>query len=192
MVRPGRPDSGSGEGRAVSPVVGTVLLVAIVLLLAVALGTLTAGFGDDPATRQPNIEFTFEFTDSDDGSEDVLDIVHDGGETVDVADGNQPLTVAAGDLFIVADYPYEDDTLGGGGSGFECGSPSGGQYECSFNFDDEFSIPGDSMSAGERFRLYGEEPDTPLERATVRIVYRPEGGTRSYILATWTGPEAEG
>ncbi|WP_276258050.1 type IV pilin N-terminal domain-containing protein [Haloglomus litoreum] len=175
--------------RAVSPVIGVVLMVAIVVILAATMGVFAMGFGDDPATPQPNIDFTFEFHDDvGDNGEDALDIVHDGGETVEVADGSQPQTVAAGDLYIVADYPYEDDTLAA--SGFECGSPSGGQYECSFNFDDEFAIPGDSMSAGERFRIYGADPSTEFEKATVRIVYKPEDGTRSYVLATWEGPEA--
>lgn len=186
---------GSGEsGRAVSPVIGVVLMVAIVVILAATIGVFAMDFGNDPATRQPNIDFTFEFHDDiGDNGEDALDIIHDGGETVAVADGDDAMTVAAGDLYIVADYPYEDDTFSSY-SGFECGSPSGGQYECSFNFDDDaddsFGLDDEEMSAGERFRIYATEGSTEFEKATVRIVYKPEGGTRSYILATWEGPEA--
>lgn len=180
--------------RAVSPVIGVVLMVAIVVGLAATMGVFAMGFGDDPATRQPNIDFTFEFhDDAGANGEDALDIIHDGGETVEVADGNDALTLAAGDLYIVADYPYEDDTFTGGGSGFECGSPSGDQYECSFNFDDDadsFGLDDEEMSAGERFRIYGTEGSTEFHKATVRIVYKPEGSERSYILTTWEGPEA--
>lgn len=180
--------------RAVSPVIGVVLMVAIVVILGATMGVFAMGFGDDPATRQPNIDFTFEFHDDVGANgEDALDIVHDGGETVEVADGSQAQTVAAGDLYIVADYPYEDDTFSSY-SGFECGSASGDHYECSFNFDDDatdsFGLDDEEMSAGEQFRIYATEGGTEFEKATVRIVYRPEDGTRSYILTTWEGPEA--
>jgi flagellin-like protein len=190
MTRFERGSRGKGEQRAVSPVVATVLLVAIVVVLAATIGAYALEFGDDPATRQPNVDFTFEFNDSDDTAEDSLDIVHASGETVYVGDAAESGTVAAGDLYIIADQPYEDDTIDGDGDGFECGSPSGGQYECSFNFDNDFRVPGETMSAGERFRIYAAEQSTPFERATVTIVYRPEDGTRSYVLAEWTGPDA--
>jgi flagellin-like protein len=187
MTRFERGSRGDRGRRAVSPVVATVLLVAIVVVLAATIGAYALEFGDDPATRQPNVDFTFEFNDSE-GAEDTLDIVHASGETVYVGDAAESGTVAAGNLYIIADQPYEDDTIGSGG--FECGSPSGGQYECSFNFDNDFRVPGETMSAGERFRIYAAEPSTPFERATVTIVYRPEDGTRSYVLAEWTGPDA--
>lgn len=188
----GSAGASDGAGRAVSPVIGVVLMVAIVVVLAATFGAFAMDFGNDPATRQPNIDFTFEFHDDiGDGDEDALDIIHDGGETVSVADGDDAMTVAAGDLYIVADEPYEDDTLTGY-TGFECGSPSGGQYECSFNFDDDadsFGLGDEEMSAGERFRIYATEGSVAFETATVRIVYKPEDGTRSYVLATWEGPE---
>jgi flagellin-like protein len=179
--------------RAVSPVIGIVLMVAIVVVLAATMGVFAMGFGDDPATRQPNIDFTFEFhDDAGANGEDAVDIIHDGGETVAVADGDDGGTVAAGDLYIVADYPYEDDTLSKY-SGFECEAASGEHYECSFNFDDDadsFGLDDEEMSAGERFRIYATEDSTEFHKATVRIVYKPEGSDRSYILTTWEGPEA--
>lgn len=187
----GSPPSATSDCRAVSPVVGVVLMVAIVVLLAAVVGTFVTGFGDDPATRQPNLAFTFEFEDdAGPNGEDVFHIVHDGGETIYVGPSDESDSVAAGDIYILADEPYEDDTFSGGG--YECPSLGGppDNYRCSFNFDNDFRVPGDEMTAGERFTIYGADGSTPFETATVRILYQPEDADRSYVLAEWSGPDA--
>jgi flagellin-like protein len=186
----GRSPSATGGRRAVSPVIGVILMVAIVVILAAIVGTFVTSFGDDPATRQPNLKFTFEFEDdAGPNGEDTFHIVHDGGETIYVGPSDESSSVAAGDIYILADEPYEDDTFGGGG--YECPSLGGppDNYRCSFNFDNDFRVPGDEMTAGERFTVYGADGSTPFESATVKILYRPENSARSYVLAEWRGPE---
>jgi hypothetical protein len=175
-----------GSERGVSTVVGTVLLVAIVVGLAGVVGTTLTTVGT-PADR-PEVAFGVEFEDdAGPGGHDVLRIVHRGGESVLVGPSgeNEHENPLARNLFIVSTHSFEDDTVG---PGFECSETD--PYVCPFNFDDEFSIGGERMAAGDTYRLYGETPSTPLEDATLRIVWRSEGRAESQVLFEWNGPGA--
>lgn len=79
----GRIDStgGSGERRAVSPVIGVVLMVAITVVLAALVGTFALGLGggQEPA---PQATFSAEVTDHPtDGAHVTL--VHEGGDPIE-------------------------------------------------------------------------------------------------------------
>lgn len=78
-----RHDSVVTSGRSISPVIGTILLVAIVVLLAAVAGTVVLGVGDD--TDEPassvNVESTFEATDQSDPHWQFT-LAHQGGDTV--------------------------------------------------------------------------------------------------------------
>lgn len=168
---------------AVSPVVGSILMVAIVVVLAAVLGVVTMGV--QTPDQRPQLAFEFEFTDHDASREDVLSIVHAGGDTIEVGPGgeNQHSNHDPRNIYIASTHGFEDDTTG---SGFECDV----EYRCPFDFDDDFTVAGDTMTAGEEFGIWAEEPGTPFEAATVRIVWKsPEGG-ESQVISTWEGPEA--
>lgn len=66
----------SGE-RAVSPVVGTTLLIGITVILASVIGTVLLGVGIGPA-ETPQVTLSFEVTDSDE-----IKLRHEGGEPLD-------------------------------------------------------------------------------------------------------------
>jgi flagellin-like protein len=100
------------EDRAVSPVIGVILMVAITVILAAVIGTFVLGLGDQVSESAPQAQFTF-----DQNSTDIT-ITHDGGdsipaETINVTVGsvNEVLTqsskyssgddVTAGDSFVV-------------------------------------------------------------------------------------------
>ncbi|AZH26515.1 type IV pilin [Haloplanus aerogenes] len=98
------------EDRAVSPVIGVILMVAITVILAAVIGTFVLGLGDQVSDNAPQASFSFEFTDNggfDGGSGDYVNITHDGGETLD----NSTLEVqgdGANDLAYVSDSTWDD------------------------------------------------------------------------------------
>jgi len=63
--------------RAVSPVIGVILMVAITVILAAVIGAFVLGLGNDVSETVPNAQFDVEF----DGSDAV--ITHEGGDNVD-------------------------------------------------------------------------------------------------------------
>jgi len=67
----------SDDDRAVSPVIGVILMVAITVILAAVIGTFVLGLGDQVQDAPPNANFDVEF----DGS-DNFTVTHTGGETV--------------------------------------------------------------------------------------------------------------
>ena len=70
------------DDRAVSPVIGVVLMVAITVLLAAVVGSLAFGLGE---TRDPAPRATFDAGIEDDGNSALLTITHEGGEGIDAA-----------------------------------------------------------------------------------------------------------
>ena len=67
----------SDDERAVSPVIGVILMVAITVILAAVIGTFVLGLGDQVQTTAPNTQFSFDYTDG-----ESLDITHDGGDGI--------------------------------------------------------------------------------------------------------------
>ncbi|ELZ96760.1 hypothetical protein C440_03263 [Haloferax mucosum ATCC BAA-1512] len=65
------------EDRAVSPVIGVILMVAITVILAAVIGTFVLGLGDQVSETAPQASFAFDY----DGSE--LTITHESGEQID-------------------------------------------------------------------------------------------------------------
>jgi flagellin-like protein len=66
------------ENRAVSPVIGVILMVAITVILAAVIGTFVLGLGDQVQQTSPNAQWDWE-TDS---SDQVI-LTHEGGDSVD-------------------------------------------------------------------------------------------------------------
>jgi flagellin-like protein len=82
------------DEKAVSPVIGVILMVAITVILAAVIGTFVLGLGDSVQDTAPQTQFSFDYTQNtsqsgtdlyqtDDPSGGPLTIAHDGGDTVD-------------------------------------------------------------------------------------------------------------
>ncbi|WP_420191912.1 type IV pilin [Haloplanus salinarum] len=71
------------EDRAVSPVIGVILMVAITVILAAVIGTFVLGLGDQVSESAPQASFSFEFN-----SSSGVNVTHEGGETLDGANIN--------------------------------------------------------------------------------------------------------
>ena len=69
------------EERAVSPVIGVILMVAITVILAAVIGAFVLGIGGDQnATPQASISLDADVED------DNVTITHNGGQTLDLDD----------------------------------------------------------------------------------------------------------
>ena len=94
------PNIPTTEDRAVSPVVGVALLIAITVILAAVIGAVVLGLGVTSADA-PQASLQFEY---DDGE---LTIHHAGGETL-----SQDEIVLGGDADHIDD-PLDDDLSSG-------------------------------------------------------------------------------
>lgn len=157
------------DERAVTPVVGVVLLLAITVLLAGTAAAFFFGFTDQPAeAAQPTAAFEF---DADVGS---------GSDTVTIAH-------ASGDVILAANL-YVDI------AGATCtGSKSpNGRYEVA----DDFDFPAEEISAGMSVQVGrelgpggtvlcpGGGSELDLSDATVTLVWENDGGA-SGTYRTW-------
>jgi flagellin-like protein len=68
------------EDRAVSPVIGVILMVAITVILAAVIGTFVLGLGDQVSESAPQAQFSFDFSTT--GGTDIINVTHDGGDAV--------------------------------------------------------------------------------------------------------------
>jgi flagellin-like protein len=67
------------DDRAVSPVIGVILMVAITVILAAVIGSFVLGLTDNVTDTPPNAQITFEF---DTGATEVT-LIHEGGSNID-------------------------------------------------------------------------------------------------------------
>ena len=85
--------------RAVSPVIGVILMVAITVILAAVIGTFVLGLGDSLGDSQPTTQLTVDSTDFS-SSNGVVTIAHGGGDPLEGDDlrvtinGTEPTTGA--------------------------------------------------------------------------------------------------
>ena len=75
------------EDKAVSPVIGVILMVAITVILAAVIGTFVLGLGDQVSQSQPNANIGYSYTgDLTDSTVDTVEITHKGGDKLDQTD----------------------------------------------------------------------------------------------------------
>ena len=72
------PDIQFDDDRAVSPVIGVILMVAITVILAAVIGTFVLGLGDSLGDNQPTAQLSVDL----DQTDENLTIEHDGGDSI--------------------------------------------------------------------------------------------------------------
>jgi len=96
------------EERAVSPVIGVILMVAITVILAAVIGAFVLGLGDSVSETAPSAQIDFDYS-----SEDVV-LTHDGGNGFD--NSSVTLVGANGDSFDEWDETNWPDRVTAGNS----------------------------------------------------------------------------
>jgi len=151
---------------AVSPVIGVILMVAITVILAAVIGTFVLGLGDQVQSTAPQASFTFDYTDG--ASEDELEIVHDGGDSIDTSTLAASISGAT-DADGTPDDSWDFSTLGVAASD---------------------TTAGTSATVNEANLGMDTTDDLDLSGATVRVTWNAESAESSATLGKWTGPSA--
>jgi flagellin-like protein len=149
----------AGDDRAVPPVVGVVLMVAITVILAAVVGTVAVGFTDRFAQSTPQTSFGFEYDAgtpaggecnvdlTDGGDAGTLTVAHESGEAID---GDQ--------LFLVTDA---------------------GKAEWKADCD----ATADTVSTGDSIDVAVDADQT------LRVVWEAEDGGQTKTIVRWDGPD---
>jgi flagellin-like protein len=133
------------EDRAVSPVIGVILMVAITVILAAVIGTFVLGLGDQVSESAPQAQFTFDY----DGAGNIT-VTHDGGDAIE-----------AGDLSVTSSVAI--DLAKNSSSGYT-GSPAE-----SVALDNTAYESDDTVSAGDTILV--QRDGTDFNGETIRIVW---------------------
>lgn len=97
---PMKCESGGGTDRAVSPVIGVILMVAITVILAAVIGVFVMGLGDEIGDTAPTA--TVDFDDSTNADEVI--VLHENGDTLALDDEFSILVDGS-----AADDPWSDN-----------------------------------------------------------------------------------
>ncbi len=99
------------DDRAVSPVIGVILMVAITVILAAVIGTFVLGLGDQVQSTTPQASFGFDQGTESPGSGipevKELTVTHETGDTL--SESNVRLSVG-GDPAVAVDYSSSNAT----------------------------------------------------------------------------------
>jgi len=108
------------DDRAVAPVIGVILVVALTVILAAVIGAFVFGVSDTSTEAAPNAQISFDF-EEDEGEYDI-EFVHESGDELDpgtitfVVDGEEfgdadewpgNENIVAGDSYDVSDVDAE-------------------------------------------------------------------------------------
>ena len=147
------------DDRAVSPVIGVILMVAITVILAAVIGTFVLGLGDQVQQTTPQASFGF---DTADGQTNVT-ITHESGDTIEATS----LEVTSAEKF------GEQDT---------------GTYSNTTMAWSEFSTIGDEVSAGSTVTIQAQSTED-FAGDTIRVVYNSAESESSTTLGEFSVPE---
>jgi len=136
------------DEKAVSPVIGVILMVAITVILAAVIGTFVLGLGDQLQNTTPSASFGFDQettswnSNGDEETSPTVTITHESGDTIEAA--NLKLSVNGKPAY---DLTNGDDTT----------SATSSQI-----------WTGGSVSAGSQARIafYDTNPDTNTDYST--------------------------
>lgn len=69
------------DDRAVSPVIGVILMVAITVILAAVIGTFVLGLGNQVGNNAPQAQITGELAN---GDSSAIELTHESGDRIDM------------------------------------------------------------------------------------------------------------
>ena len=148
------------ENRAVSPVIGVILMVAITVILAAVIGTFVLGLGEGVQST-PQAKFAFDYQNSN------VTITHEGGDAISA----EELSISSS-----ADFTYKNMSTGNWSTtGVESQT-----YEAMGASSD--------VTAGTSVTIAPDGGS--FDAATVRTVWSDLNTDKSATLGKWSGPEA--
>jgi len=182
------------DDRAVSPVIGVILMVAITVILAAVIGTFVLGLGDQVQQTSPQASFGFDYTpgdrdvDVDSGSsgdenvpDDSLTITHETGDSLSGSQVSLSInghTAHADDDGSTESVVLEDSSTRSGDAQWPTDVSAGNSVTIDRG---DFATAADGGDAALNL---------DLSAATVRVTWSSDTGDSSSTLAKWSGPEA--
>ena len=156
-------------GRGVSPVVGIVLMVAIVVVLGTVIGAYFVSFSEQEPTQAPQVAIVAEYSERTGGNGEYLNLSFESGDTLERAD----LTL------VVSDARSSD-----GGAATLTGDPLGAQAPTRITAGTEISIHAGHFSG------IGTGENLDLSEATLRLVWETDTyeQTETYVIYRWPAP----
>jgi len=111
------------DDRAVSPVIGVILMVAITVILAAVIGTFVLGLGDQVQSTTPQASFGFDTGSANDSGAYNVSVTHETGDSIDATELNVSVNgststwdtagdVSAGDTFDIVNANASDPDPG--------------------------------------------------------------------------------
>jgi len=152
------------DDRAVSPVIGVILMVAITVILAAVIGTFVLGLGDQLQETSPQASFGFDTNTNSTGAVTAVTATHQSGDSV---------AVSAVNITATTDVTADSARPATGTSSItwsSAGSPSSGD-----------------ISAGSSATVYALENES-LRGETIRVVYNSAGSDSSSTLGKFSVP----
>ncbi|MFC7114288.1 type IV pilin [Natronoarchaeum sp. GCM10025703] len=187
----------SDEDRAVSPVIGVILMVAITVILAAVIGAFVIGIGDDQQ-QVPQASWDFDqstenFTDAAPHSSNltVVDISHQTGTTID--ESNIDVTVNGDTAYGITPQtgPSDDDVKEVWSSSGDISAGNSVQvvFASGEDLDDTFAV--DYEDGPDQINQVTDGTDTYNEEGlssgdTIRIVWESDDGADSSVLQDYT------
>jgi len=156
------------DEKAVSPVIGVILMVAITVILAAVIGTFVLGLGNQVQETSPNANIAFDYTNDSDG-DDTLQITHETGDTIE-----------ASQVSVV---------LSGVENG---GTDANGKYAWNDFLDNDVEEinAGSSITVTDGDIGESDTGDLNLASASARVTWSSDSGGSSATLGEWNGPDA--
>ena len=142
-----------GEERAVSPVIGVILMVAITVILAAVIGTFVLGLGDRVSEASPNANFGFDYTAA---NNNVVEITHDGGDGVE--SGQVDVSIDGNDAWLGTEDGF-------GSTSYSSGGP---EWNGKITAGDTLSIEGDGSNVND-----GD---------TVKVIWTASGSDKTAVI----------
>jgi flagellin-like protein len=146
-----------GEDRAVSPVIGVILMVAITVILAAVIGTFVLGLGDRVSEASPNANFGFDYSESA-ANEGTIEITHDGGDGVE---------------YEQVEVKVDGTSAWQGGDGFQ---------NAFDNVDSKEGGWDSKITAGDTITI-AESGDGDIENGyTVKVIWTASGSDKTAVI----------
>ncbi|WP_396613634.1 type IV pilin (plasmid) [Haloferax sp. S1W] len=153
------------DSRAVSPVIGVILMVAITVILAAVIGTFVLGLGDQVSETAPQASFSFDYT-NDSTNGDTLDITQESGDAI-----------PASELTVTSTVDFN--------------ASSGGPTLKSHDFANFTGVSAtDSVKSGTTVTALAPTAGDDIGAGIFRVVWTSQSGGSSATLQKWSGPRA--
>ena len=139
------------DDRAVSPVIGVILMVAITVILAAVIGTFVLGLGDQVQQTTPRTSFGFDTADQ----KTNVTITHESGDTIAASD----LNVTTAVNFSWEDNPGANKTS----AGWDTIDTDAGDVTAGSSVTigaGNYTVSGDESFAGETIRVVYNSADS--------------------------------